>query len=90
VALAIWLCRAGPPTTTGHVTVPVSRTVGLAALAVFFLLLAGLPILLGLLNTQGVALFEALYRSGALVIWRWPCGAAVAARSLCDTRLGQR
>src|SRR5271169_5364763 len=35
----LWLCRAGPPTTTGRVTVPVSRTVGLAALAVFFLLL---------------------------------------------------
>jgi chromate transporter len=26
----LWLCRAGPPTTTGHVTVPVSRTVGVA------------------------------------------------------------
>ena len=46
---------------------PVSRTVGLAALAVFFLLLAGLPVLRGLVNSQGVALFEAFYRSGALV-----------------------
>ena len=48
----LWLCRAGPPTATGHVTVPVSRTVGLAALAVFFLLLAGLPILRGFVNSQ--------------------------------------
>ena len=63
----LWLCRAGPPTATGHVTVPVSRTVGLAALAVFFLLLAGLPVLRGFVNSQGVALFEAFYRSGALV-----------------------
>jgi chromate transporter len=63
----LWLCRSGPPTTTGHITVPVSRTVGVAALAVFFLLLAGLPVLRGLANSQGIALFEAFYRSGALV-----------------------
>ena len=46
---------------------PVSRTAGLAALLVFFLLLAGLPVLRGLANSQGIALFEAFYRSGALV-----------------------
>ena len=63
----LWLCPAGLPTTMGHVTVPVSRTVGLAALATFFFLLAGLPALRGLANSQGVALFEAFYRSGALV-----------------------
>ena len=63
----LWLCRTGPPSTTGHVTVPVSRTAGLAALLVFFLLLAGLPVLRGLANSQGIALFEAFYRSGALV-----------------------
>jgi chromate transporter len=63
----LWLCPAGPPATTGQVTVPVSRTVGLAALAAFLLLLAGLPVLRGLTNSQGVALFEAFYRSGALV-----------------------
>jgi chromate transporter len=61
------LCRSGPPTTTGHITVPVSRTAGVVALAVFFLLLAGLPVLRGLANSQGIALFEAFYRSGALV-----------------------
>jgi chromate transporter len=63
----LWLCRAGPPVTTGHVTVPISHTVGLAALALFFLLLAGLPILRGLVNAQWIDLFEAFYRSGALV-----------------------
>jgi chromate transporter len=64
----LWLCRAaGPPTATEHITVPVSRTVGLVALVVFFLLLAGLPVLRGFVNSQGIALFEAFYRSGALV-----------------------
>jgi chromate transporter len=63
----LWLCRARPPATTGHVTVPVPRTVGLAVLAAFFLLLAGLPVLRNLISAQGVALFEAFYRSGALV-----------------------
>ena len=63
----LWLCRTGPPSTTGHVTVPVSRTAGLVAFLVFFLLLAGLPVLRGLANSQGIALFEAFYRSGALV-----------------------
>src|SRR5437016_633940 len=63
----LWLCRAGPPTMTGHAAAPVSRTVGLAALALFFLLLAGLPVLRGVVNSQDIALFEAFYRSGALV-----------------------
>jgi chromate transporter len=39
----------------------------LAALAMFFLLLAGLPVVRGFTNSQGLALFEAFYRSGALV-----------------------
>jgi chromate transporter len=63
----LWLSRAGPPATTGHVAVPVSRTLGLTALALFFLLLAGLPVLRGLVNAQWIDLFEAFYRSGALV-----------------------
>ena len=63
----IWLCRAGAPETTGHVTVPVSHTVGLVALTAFFVLLAGLPVLRGLVNAQGLSLFDAFYRSGALV-----------------------
>ena len=62
-----WLCRAAPPPSTGHVAVPVSRTAGLVALTTFFLLLAGLPVLRGLGISQGIALFEAFYRSGALV-----------------------
>src|SRR5882672_3604581 len=63
----LWLCRAAPPPTTEHIAVPVSRTVGLMALSVFFLLLAGLPVLRSLGTSQVMALFEAFYRSGALV-----------------------
>ena len=63
----LWFCRAAPPTSTGHFAAPVSRTVGLVALTIFFLLLAGLSVLRGLGISQGIALFEAFYRSGALV-----------------------
>src|SRR5581483_925179 len=46
---------------------PVSRRVALVALALFFLILFGLPIARHLGASQAVALFEAFYRSGALV-----------------------
>jgi chromate transporter len=45
----------------------VSAVVGWAALALFFVLLLGLPILLTLHNTRGIQMFDAFYRSGALV-----------------------
>jgi chromate transporter len=65
----LWLCRtpAATPSDQGHMSVPVSRRAGLIALTAFFLLLAGLPILGNLTHSQAVALFEAFYRSGALV-----------------------
>jgi chromate transporter len=61
------LCRSGAQAPSGHVEIPVSRMVGLATLASFFLLLVGLPALRGLTGSSGVALFDAFYRSGALV-----------------------
>ncbi|MGH7123434.1 MAG: chromate efflux transporter [Stellaceae bacterium] len=63
----LWLCRAELPVSAGHFSVPVSRGAGLAALAVFFLLLAGLPILRALAPSETASLAEAFYRSGALV-----------------------
>jgi chromate transporter len=63
----LWLCRAGPPVSGGPIALPVSRSAGLVALTVFFVLLAILPVLRGLGTGEGVALFEAFYRSGALV-----------------------
>ena len=65
--LGLWLCREAPPITEGHIAIPVSRRVGLAALASFFILLVGLPIAQKLLGSAALALFDAFYRSGALV-----------------------
>ncbi len=61
------LCRDAPAAPSGHVSMPVSRATGIAMLIIFFALLAGLPILKSLTHSSGVALFEAFYRSGALV-----------------------
>jgi chromate transporter len=63
----LWLCRGAPPAAVGHILVPVSRRAGLTALAAFFVLLVGLPIAQNLSNASGLALFDAFYRSGALV-----------------------
>ncbi len=63
----LWLCRNAPATPFGHVSMPVSRAAGLPALAAFFILLVGLPVLSGVSASTGVAMFNAFYRSGALV-----------------------
>ena len=63
----LWLCRNDQPMQSGHLGVPVSRTAGIAALVVFFVLLAVLPLLRVLGAGSEVALFSAFYRSGALV-----------------------
>jgi chromate transporter len=60
-------CAGASGTSTGHLALPVSRRVGIAALTAFFVLLAGLPMLRSLGISTGIALFEAFYRSGALV-----------------------
>jgi chromate transporter len=62
-----WLCRAPAAASNGDRAVPVSRKAGIAALVIFILLLAGLPLLHRLDSSQGLALFDAFYRSGALV-----------------------
>ena len=63
----LWLCRGSPPTPASRLAVPVSRRAGLAALIAFVLCLVGLPLLDALAPSPGVALFDAFYRSGALV-----------------------
>ncbi len=65
--VGLWLCRDAQPIAAGHMPMPVSRTAGAIALVLFFVLLAGLPILRSFGGAQSVALFEAFYRSGALV-----------------------
>ncbi len=59
-----WLCRAPVPASLGTFGTAVSRRVGTAALTIFCLLLIALPLAR---VSQGVALFDAFYRSGALV-----------------------
>src|SRR5262249_27941394 len=65
----LWLCRAPASTASepSQAWGPLSRRAGLLALATFFLLLFGLPLVRSLTHSQAVALFEAFYRSGALV-----------------------
>jgi chromate transporter len=63
----LWLCRTPSPAPSGAIVVPVSRKAGIASLVFFALLLIGLPLLDGLRSSSGVALFDAFYRSGALV-----------------------
>lgn len=62
-----WVCRAEAPPATGHLSFSISRPLGIAALACYFVLLGGLPVLVGAFHSQALALFEAFYRSGALV-----------------------
>jgi chromate transporter len=63
----LWLCRSEAPSPSGHVEIRVSRRMGFVALTAFVLLLVGLPVLRGLTGSSAVALFDAFYRSGALV-----------------------
>jgi len=63
----LWLCRDAPAIAAGQLAMPVSRRAGLLALGAFALLLGGPPILRSVWTAPGLALFEAFYRSGALV-----------------------
>jgi chromate transporter len=63
----LWLCRGQASSSAHCLAIPISRSTGLAMLSVFVLLLVGLPVLRSLGISQGITLFEAFYRSGALV-----------------------
>lgn len=63
------LCRGANTDVAGHLPpLPVSRTTSLVLLLAFVTLLVAPPLLITIgVHTQGLALFEAFYRSGALV-----------------------
>jgi chromate transporter len=61
------LCRTGPEPDAEPTRIAVPRWVGVVALSLFVLLLAGLPVLAALVRSPGVALFDAFARAGALV-----------------------
>lgn len=63
----LWLCRSVQTSDGEHITVPVSHRAGIVALALFLALLFGLPVLACHGAPEGVSLFDAFYRSGALV-----------------------
>jgi chromate transporter len=63
----LWLCRGSPPAARGHLAMAVSRKTGAACLVAFFALLILLPLAAGATHAQAPALFNAFYRSGALV-----------------------
>lgn len=67
-AVAGWLwCRTDDAVAPARFKFPVSTAFGAGALVLFFVLLIGLPFLALVFPVQSLALFEAFYRSGALV-----------------------
>ena len=62
----LW-CRTGAEPAAEPTRFPVPRWAGVVALALFGLLLAGLPVLAALVRSPAVALFDAVVRAGALV-----------------------
>ena len=59
--------RDAPPSDHVSLPHPVSRTVGLAAIILFFAMLIGLPLVVAAVPNHALQLFEAFYRSGSLV-----------------------
>lgn len=65
--LGWWLYQSKADPNVTEVHVPVSRKVGIACMTLFFGLVIGLPLLRQLTGNTWVALFDAVYRPGALV-----------------------
>src|SRR6266581_4539683 len=62
-----WLCRGEVAPVSGHLNFPVTRRAGLIALVLFAALLLIPPAVVTATGSQALALFDAFYRSGALV-----------------------
>jgi chromate transporter len=63
----LWLCRGEVAPVSGHLNFPVTRRAGVIALALFVALLLIPPVIVAASSSQGLALFDAFYRSGAFV-----------------------
>jgi chromate transporter len=63
----LWLCRAETSPVSGGLDFPVTRTAGGVALLLFAALLLLTPFVVAASGSHGLALFDAFYRSGALV-----------------------
>jgi chromate transporter len=65
--VGFFLCDSPAPESKGTFTVSVARGVAVASLIAFVVLLIGLPLLQRFVPAPALALFDAFYRSGALV-----------------------
>jgi chromate transporter len=63
----LWLCRGETTPVSGHLNFPVTRRGGSIALVLFAALLLIPPVIVSVRHSQSLALFDAFYRSGALV-----------------------
>jgi chromate transporter len=63
----LWLCRGETAPVSGHLNFPVTPRAGVIALVLFAALLLIAPVIVSASHSQGLALFDAFYRSGALV-----------------------
>ena len=63
----LWLCRGNGSTPAGHLGFSVSRGHGAIALVLFAVLFLITPLVTARTGSQGLALFDAFYRSGSLV-----------------------
>jgi chromate transporter len=63
----LWLCRGEAAPVFGHLNFPVTRRAGIIALVLFAALFLIPPIVVRVTGAQALALFDAFYRSGALV-----------------------
>lgn len=61
------LCRDQSIPAAGHISFPVTKIAGMIALGLFTALLIGVPMLVTITGNPDMALFDAFYRSGALV-----------------------
>ena len=63
----LWLCRGETPPASGHLNFPVTRFGGGIALVLFAALLLLTPVAVAATGSHALAMFDAFYRSGALV-----------------------
>ena len=63
----LWLCRGEAAAVSGQLSFPVTRAAGGFSLVLFAVLLLVSPLLTAASGSHGLALFDAFYRSGALV-----------------------
>lgn len=63
----LWLCRRNGPAPAGHLGFSISPRHGAVALVLFVALFVMTPLVAAKTGAQGLALFDAFYRSGALV-----------------------